>query len=138
MTTAKPLIHIAWVYTEHCGATDGIMHTNHKDITCPVCLENMAKKTDGKGDTVRLPRALTAENGAKALLIGEFFETVQRSCPECDGDDEDVEGCETCHGQGVVNQWVPVEWTTIKQIYKRIVENLSAEATKEVMPMPPE
>jgi hypothetical protein len=39
---------------------------------------------------------LTAENGAKGALSGEFSETKFVNCPECFGDDE----CETCDGSG--------------------------------------
>jgi len=31
--------------------------------------------------TVLMPKRLTAENGAKALLIGEFFEFIEIQCP---------------------------------------------------------
>ncbi len=51
----------------------------------------------------RLPLELTAENGAKALLTGEFHEIME---------DEDSPG----------NPYiVPVRWITIKNIYKKIV-----------------
>lgn len=50
----------------------------------------------------QLPRKLTAENGAKALLIGEFFET---------------------------GSYLPVSWTTIKAIYAKIVEHFATPAT---------
>ena len=33
-----------------------------------------------------MPRELTAENGAKALLIGEFHEVIDVTCSNCDGD----------------------------------------------------
>lgn len=69
---------------------------------------------------VKLPRKLTAENGAKALLIGEFVEHVSRTCPECAG-----EGCEDCKGIGGWSDPVPVSWTTIKEIYKKIVEHMA-------------
>ena len=36
-------------------------------------------------NTVLMPSALTAENGAKALLIGEFHETLEMACPVCGG-----------------------------------------------------
>ena len=36
--------------------------------------------------TVMMPRELTAENGAKALLIGEFEESIILPCPRCDGE----------------------------------------------------
>lgn len=38
-----------------------------------------------QGDMVVMPSALTAENGAKALLMGEFFESVTVVCEDCDG-----------------------------------------------------
>ncbi len=40
---------------------------------------------------VMVPMRLTAENGAKGALSGEFSETKLVNCPECFGDDE----CET-------------------------------------------
>ncbi|SAP56107.1 Domain of Uncharacterised Function with PDB structure [Klebsiella oxytoca] len=43
---------------------------------------------------VMVPMRLTAENGAKGVLSGEFSETKFVNCPECFGDDE----CETCDG----------------------------------------
>lgn len=35
------------------------------------------------GGWVMVPKKLTAENGAKSLLSGEFLETTFISCPEC-------------------------------------------------------
>jgi len=54
-----------------------------------------------------MPRKLTAENGAKALLIGEFAEAF------------DPDNC----GNPYV---VPISWDSIKNIYKRIVEHYVA------------
>jgi hypothetical protein len=54
---------------------------------------------------VLVPRELTAENGAKAFLIGEFSETF---------DYMDDEGDE-CVAD------IPVSWTTIKAIHKKMV-----------------
>lgn len=34
--------------------------------------------------TVIMPKELTAENGAKALLIGEFQEEIELTCSACD------------------------------------------------------
>ncbi|WP_228261015.1 DUF550 domain-containing protein, partial [Klebsiella pneumoniae] len=45
---------------------------------------------------VMVPMRLTAENGAKGALSGEFSETKFVNCSECFGDDE----CETCDGSG--------------------------------------
>lgn len=73
---------------------------------------------------VMLPRKLTAENGAKGLLSGEFFEEIQVEnmgycgCGKCDFCVEfpDTSQFET--------KKVPVSWSTIKAIYDMIVENL--------------
>ena len=71
-----------------------------------------------KGELVLMPRKLTAENGAKSLLMGEFFEPEDIACPEdCDFD----ERCPACHGNGIVKMWIPVSWDTIKNIYSRAV-----------------
>ncbi|EBY2581450.1 molecular chaperone DnaJ, partial [Salmonella enterica subsp. enterica serovar Elisabethville] len=40
------------------------------------------------GGWVMVPKKLTAENGAKSLLSGEFLETTFISCPECFADEE--------------------------------------------------
>lgn len=53
---------------------------------------------------VMVPMRLTAENGAKGALSGEFSETKLVNCPECFGDDE----CETCDGSGKIEITVPV------------------------------
>ncbi len=63
---------------------------------------------------VVMPRSLTAENGAKALLIGEFFE--EHECSYYDADGELVEYTEK----------VPVSWNTIKEIYKKVVAHYGA------------
>ncbi|HGO4319098.1 DUF551 domain-containing protein [Klebsiella pneumoniae] len=71
---------------------------------------------------VMVPMRLTAENGAKGALSGEFSETKFVNCPECFGDDE----CETCDGSGRIEITVPVTWTTIKEIWAKGVEHFSA------------
>ena len=67
---------------------------------------------------VILPDRLTAENGAKGLLSGEFLETISMYCENCMGD-----GCDDCDQRGTYVADVPVRWTTIKAIYKKIVEH---------------
>lgn len=52
---------------------------------------------------VMVPKRLTAENGAKGVLSGEFSETTFISCPECFGDDD----CETCDCSGRIEIKVP-------------------------------
>ncbi|HIH4738367.1 TPA: hypothetical protein ACYSBZ_005437 [Klebsiella oxytoca] len=69
-----------------------------------------------------VPMRLTAENGAKGALSGEFSETKFVNCPECFGDDE----CETCDGSGRIEIKVPVSWTTIKEIWIKGVEHFAA------------
>ncbi|HIE4607768.1 TPA: hypothetical protein ACXNLE_002976 [Klebsiella aerogenes] len=76
---------------------------------------------------VMVPMRLTAENGAKWELSGEFSETRFVNCPECFGDDE----CETCDGSGRIGITVPVTWTTIKEIWAKGVEHFAA-APQEV------
>lgn len=70
--------------------------------------------------TVIMPRELTAENGAKAALIGEFRIKFPMGC-FCKGEDED---CEVCGGDGEYMQPVNVPWTTIKEIYRAAVKHL--------------
>ncbi|EDE2462319.1 hypothetical protein GBF48_20665 [Salmonella enterica subsp. enterica] len=78
------------------------------------------------GCWVMVPKKLTAENGAKSLLSGEFLETTFISCPECFSDEE----CESCDGSGRIKIEVPVSWTTIKAIWNKGVEHFrSSTAT---------
>lgn len=77
---------------------------------------------------VVMPRSLTSKNGAKALLMGEFFEEIEVpneeycGCGECDYciEVQDEDATET------VTQKVPVSWTTIKEIYAKAVEHYGA------------
>lgn len=77
------------------------------------------------GDYVMMPKRLTAENGAKAAMIGEFYEEITVRCPDCDGGNDDL-FCASCNDEGTVQQPVQVQWDTIKQIYTRAVELLAA------------
>ena len=70
-----------------------------------------------------MPLSLTAENGAKGLLNGEYFETIEV-------DNEDYCGCGNCDycidfpdNEPTVTLNVPVECTTIKDIYSKIVDH---------------
>ena len=76
---------------------------------------------------VLVPKKLTAENGAKGVLSGEFSETKFINCPECFGDDD----CETCDGSGRIEITVPVTWTTIKAIWAKGVEHFAAAPKQE-------
>lgn len=67
-------------------------------------------KSPVPSEKLLLPRKLTAENGAKYALIGEFFEEIEIKLE--DGDE--------------VMQRVPVSWTTIKAIWDRAVDHFEA------------
>ncbi|GCN69733.1 putative phage protein [Escherichia coli] len=77
---------------------------------------------------VIVPKKLTAENGAKGVLSGEFSETTFISCPECFGDDD----CDTSDGSGRIEIKVPVTWTTIKSIWDKGIAYFAAEPRQEV------
>ena len=70
---------------------------------------------------VRMPVRLTAENGAKSIMSGEFFEVITMPCTYevCSPDD-----CPICEGTGEVTIKIPISWITIKKIYARAVDCL--------------
>ena len=74
-----------------------------------------------------MPRRLTAENGAKALLLGEFKLEVTRECPECVDLEEPAEGCEVCDGEGEYTQRHTIPWDKIKFIYSEAVKGLALQ-----------
>jgi DnaJ-class molecular chaperone len=70
-----------------------------------------------------MPTELTAANGAKAALMGEFSESYRVMCDCCMGTGGDDEGdCETCEGEGDLTHQVTIKWDTIKDIYRKAVE----------------
>lgn len=85
---------------------------------------------------VLLPRSLTAENGAKALLIGEFHESIEVQCLTCGGDgrydtgrpEDEGKDCPDCDGSGMESVDVPVSWTNIKKIYAMAVEHFAGKS----------
>lgn len=70
-------------------------------------------------EAVLMPRKLTAGNGAKAALMGEFVIMVPLRC-HC----EEGEDCDVCGGVGEYMHPVNVPWTTIKEIYAAAVKHL--------------
>lgn len=83
---------------------------------------------------VLMPKQLTAENGAKAALMGEFHEPIVVVCPTCEGDTA-TEDCADCEGTGTAFQDIPIKWDTIKAIYKMAVETCAAPvASAALMP----
>lgn len=85
--------------------------------------EMLQEKIKVNVDTVVMPRAITAENGAKAALIGEFNVTNEITCHHCEGEGKtsDGEECKDCEGGGILIEFIPVPWDTIKNIYKKAV-----------------
>lgn len=78
-------------------------------------------------DYIRMPRKLTAENGAKALLIGEFSETVENPyyC-KCGEGPDNCEACYIAEDNDIPETLtIPISWTTIKAIYDMAAEHLS-------------
>ena len=69
--------------------------------------------------TVMMPRRLTAENGAKAALMGEFGFNKLTRCHCAPGEYD----CGTCHGAGEYMDNIIVPWTTIKAIYAAAVKH---------------
>lgn len=72
-----------------------------------------------------MPRRLTAENGAKALLLGEFKLEVIQGCPECAELEEPDEYCSICDGEGEYGQQHMIPWDQIKFIYSEAVKGLA-------------
>ena len=72
-----------------------------------------------------MPRRLTAENGAKALLLGEFKLRVTKECSECCELEEPTEGCSMCDGEGEYEQRHTIPWDQIKFIYSQAVAGLA-------------
>ncbi len=76
-------------------------------------------------EKILMPKELTAENGAKGLLSGEFKEGFTIACPHCYSDSD--EDCEECGGMGEIDDWTSVSWTTIKEIYAKCVEHFESK-----------
>lgn len=67
-----------------------------------------------KLEAERMPSELTAENGAKGMLGGVFFEEKEGGYAP-DSDEE-----------GTYYMRIPVSWSTIKSIYKMVYDNREA------------
>jgi hypothetical protein len=86
------------------------MNTTCKHNICPatvsdtfLCECTLDRQQGLSNSRISMPKELTAENGAKKLLIGEFSETVNIPCDYCDDgweDEEAGEECESCKGTG--------------------------------------
>ncbi len=72
-----------------------------------------------------MPRALTAENGAKAAMLGELVIRLERHCSSCVDEAGDL-SCDECGGDVEYVESVSVDWPTIKDIYAKAVDLLAA------------
>ncbi|MEB7601377.1 DUF551 domain-containing protein [Raoultella terrigena] len=89
--------------------------------TARICAELAGNSPVIPDGYVMVPMRLTAENGAKAALIGEFNLEYTLTCHECFG-----EGCYDCSGEGAWINTIPIDWTTIKEIWAKGVEHFAA------------
>lgn len=93
-------------------------------------------------DKILMPTALTAENGAKAALNGEYYEELWIDCPEWQdgsGECEKCEKCEKCEEcDGGEHAKVVVKWATIKQIYRDCVELFREDISGQMEEKPTE
>lgn len=102
-------------------------HHKKEYLDIPAFLRNPGSVVDKRAKTVTMPTELTAENGAKGLLSGEFKESVPVQCPDCCGlgHNQNMDQCKTCDGLEALTQDVVVTWPTIKEIYAMAVKHLS-------------
>lgn len=96
------------------GFRDGMEHTE-EFVSEALRHHRESEPSPSAGGWVSVPPEATAENGLKALLIGDFHETVTVL-------NEDGEPCE---------QRVPIEWTNIKAIYRRAVAHFAPTPSTE-------
>ncbi|CFR14689.1 Uncharacterised protein [Yersinia frederiksenii] len=75
-----------------------------------------------------MPESLTAENGAKGALSGEFFTETDITCEECGGDCDEDDPCEHCNDLGIQTVRAVIGWSTIKDIYKMAVDTTAIRA----------
>ena len=74
---------------------------------------------------MEMPARLTAENGAKEALTGEFMDVSEHDCGSCGGSGTSQgRACETCHGAGsyVINLYA--SWTKIQSMYDVVVQKV--------------
>jgi hypothetical protein len=70
-----------------------------------------------------MPLEITSANGAKSLMQGEFHETTEIICLVCSSDDDNE--CEYCKGSEELKISITVKWTTIKDMYAKLVNHFN-------------
>ncbi|WP_227746653.1 hypothetical protein [Yersinia enterocolitica] len=76
-----------------------------------------------------MPESLTAGNGAKGALSGEFFTETDITCEKCGGNYDEHYSCERCNDLGVQTVRTVIGWSTIKAIYKMAVDTTAIRPT---------
>ncbi|MBE4946294.1 MULTISPECIES: hypothetical protein [unclassified Enterobacter cloacae complex] len=95
------------------------------------CRAAMLQGADGNSPVIPdgyciMPLKLTADNGAKGALCGEFHVQYRIVCQSCVG-----EGCEDCNHTGGWDAEIPVSWDTIKRIHEAAVETCALPAAPQ-------
>ncbi|EJC0563848.1 hypothetical protein MX054_000602 [Enterobacter cloacae] len=124
---------VTWL---ECIASNPQMHSPTTSTIAMVALELNKRLETGNSQVVPdgyciMPLKLTADNGAKGALCGEFHVQYRIVCQSCVG-----EGCEDCNHTGGWDAEIPVSWDTIKRIHEAAVEacTLPAAPQQEVKP----
>jgi len=78
-----------------------------------------------------MPCKLSAENGAKVALSGEFHVAHYIVCQSCGG-----EGCEDCNEEGGWDCEILIGWDIIKRIYEAAVGACALPHTQSTNPCP--
>lgn len=112
-------------------ASNPHMHSPTTSTIAMVALELNKRLETGNSQVVPdgyciMPLKLTADNGAKGALCGEFHVQYRIVCQSCVG-----EGCEDCNHTGGWDAEIPVSWDTIKRIHEAAVEACTLPAAPQ-------
>ncbi|WP_145514730.1 hypothetical protein [Yersinia massiliensis] len=101
--------------------TTGIVMLKERAEKAEAALSAANEKLQVPAGYCIMPESLTAENGAKGALSGEFFTETHITCEECGGDCDEDDPCKHCNDLGVQTVRTAIGWSTIKDIYKMAV-----------------
>lgn len=120
-------------YVELGRFQEAMLHNGNSPAQSHCCPEQncIAPAQDGNSPVIPdgyciMPLKLTADNGAKGALCGEFHVEYRIVCQACVG-----EGCEDCNHTGGWNAEIPVGWDTIKRIHEAAVEACALPAAPQ-------